>query len=320
MGLSQQIFASSFALLFPFAAVSADLPNSHDHALISRFKGAEIVGFRETDFSRASLPSGPGDKRVSASGRLTDIVYRAPKGKGAVEVVDNYRKALTAAGFKVAWECEPGTREGGCGGFRFAGEVADPVIATLHGDSTDMTNLLDATNNRVSYLLATHEQGATTTTVAVMVSQDDEMPAGVLLRVVDATDMTQGQVKVDADAMASALRKSGKIALYGLHFATDSATVTPDSKPTLSEMAKALKASPRQKVFIVGHTDNSGSLAHNEALSQGRAEAVVKALVKDYGVSADRLAAKGVASYAPVAANTSETGKAQNRRVEMVAQ
>src|SRR5262249_47822084 len=115
-------------------------------------------------------------------------------------------------------------------------------------------------------------------------------------------------------------RANGKIALYGLRFDTDSATITADSKATLSEMAKALKASQAQKVFIVGHTDNSGSLAHNEKLSQERAEAVMKALVKDYGVAADRLAAKGVASYSPVAANTSDAGKAQNRRVEMVAQ
>lgn len=320
MRLSQQVLAGSVALLLPVIGLGADLPGSHDHPLVSRFKGAEIVGFRETDFGRASLPSGPDDKRASASGRLTDIVYRAPKGKSGVEVMENYRKALTSAGFTLRWECEPGTREGGCGGFRFAGDLADPVIAALKGDSTVMTNLLDATNNQVRYLLATHEQGAGKATVAVMVSQEDEQPTGVLLRVVDATDMAQGQVKVDANAMAAALKNSGKIALYGLHFATDSASITPDSKPTLSEMAKALKVAPQQKVFIVGHTDNSGSPAHNETLSQERAAAVVKALVQDYGIPADRLAAKGVASYAPVAANTSEAGKAQNRRVEMVAQ
>jgi len=313
LAISLVLFASSFAH-------GTDIPQSHDHPLVSRFRGADIVGFHQADFGRANLPSGPSEKRIETSGRITDVVYRIPQGKSAVEVLENYRKALSTAGFKLSWECGPGTRDKGCGGFRFAGDLADPVIATLSGDSTTMTNLLDATNNNVSYVLASHTGGSGTATVAVLVSQDDEQPTGVLLRVVEATDMAQGQVKVDANAMTAALRTNGKIALYGLRFDTDSATITADSKATLSEMAKALKASPEQKVFIVGHTDNTGSLAHNEKLSQDRAEAVVNALVKDYGVAASRLAAKGVASYSPVAANTSDAGKAQNRRVEMVVQ
>jgi outer membrane protein OmpA-like peptidoglycan-associated protein len=56
------------------------------------------------------------------------------------------------------------------------------------------------------------------------------------------------------------------------------------------------------------------------ALSQQRAQAVVGALVKDYGVDAKRLAAKGVAGFAPVASNANEDGRGRNRRVEMVVQ
>lgn len=110
--------------------------------------------------------------------------------------------------------------------------------------------------------------------------------------------------------MTKALNDEGRIALYGLHFATDSATLTPDAKPTLDEMAKVLKTTPSQGVYIVGHTDNSCGMAR-----QTRADAVVKALTTTYGIiAADRLVAKDVAS------NRSEPGKAKNRRVEMVAQ
>ena len=70
----------------------------------------------------------------------------------------------------------------------------------------------------------------------------------------------------------------------------------------------------------VGHTDHTGELGHNLALSQKRAESVAKALTTRYGIAAQRVAAKGVASYAPVASNQDETGRARNRRVELVAQ
>jgi OmpA-OmpF porin, OOP family len=298
----------------------ADVAGAKDHPLVSRFKGSEAVGYAQSDFGKARLPSGPQGKHQDVSGPLTDIVYQAPAGKRATEVFENYRQALAAAGFNTTWQCGPGTRDDGCGGFRFAGDFADPVIATLKGDSSQMLKLMDAVNNNVSYLLATLVKNGQTSTVALMVSQDDDRPTGVLLRVVESTPMAQGQVTVDAAAMAKGLAAEGKIALYGLHFATDSATLTPDSKQTLDEMAKALKAAPALKVYIVGHTDNTGTLAHNEKLSQDRAAAVVKALTTTYGIAANRLAAKGLASYSPVAANTAEAGKAKNRRVEMVAQ
>ena len=70
----------------------------------------------------------------------------------------------------------------------------------------------------------------------------------------------------------------------------------------------------------MGHIDNVGTVAHNQTLSQQRAEAVVKALGSRHGIAANRMAAKGLASYAPVASNDSEAGRARNRRVELVAQ
>ena len=85
-------------------------------------------------------------------------------------------------------------------------------------------------------------------------------------------------------------------------------------------MAALLKDKPDLKVYIAGHTDNTGSLTHNQTLSQQRAEAVVKALASRHGVAAGRMAAKGLASYAPVASNGSEAGRSRNRRVELVAQ
>jgi OmpA-OmpF porin, OOP family len=83
-------------------------------------------------------------------------------------------------------------------------------------------------------------------------------------------------------------------------------------------MAKWLKGNPASQVYIVGHTDMQGSAESNMALSRARSAAVVEALVKQHAIPATRLGSEGVGPYAPVSNNTSEAGRAKNRRVEMV--
>jgi outer membrane protein OmpA-like peptidoglycan-associated protein len=83
-------------------------------------------------------------------------------------------------------------------------------------------------------------------------------------------------------------------------------------------MAKLLKINARLNVFIVGHTDNTGTFEHNMKLSRERAAAVVNALVGKYGVASARLSPMGVASLTPVSSNKTDEGKAKNRRVELV--
>lgn len=136
--------------------------------------------------------------------------------------------------------------------------------------------------------------------------------------VVEKQAMTQ-DVTANADSMASGLRESGKVALYGIYFDTDKATLKAGSEPTLVEIAKLLKADARLKLYVVGHTDNVGAFDHNLKLSQARAAAVVAALAQK-GVAAARLTPFGAGPTSPVASNAAEAGRAKNRRVELVAQ
>jgi OOP family OmpA-OmpF porin len=136
--------------------------------------------------------------------------------------------------------------------------------------------------------------------------------------IVESQAMRQ-DVTADAAAMAKDIAATGKTILTGLYFDTASAVIKPESEPALAEMVKLLKNRPTLKAYIVGHTDNTGTLEVNLKLSADRADAVVKALVAR-GIAATRLKAAGVASYCPIASNGSEPGKAQNRRVELVEQ
>lgn len=96
--------------------------------------------------------------------------------------------------------------------------------------------------------------------------------------------------------------------------------VKPESDATLKEIATLLQQDPSLKLFVVGHTDNVGSLASNMDFSKRRADAVTKVLTTKYGIAVARLSAQGDGPTAPVASNDSEDGRAKNRRVELVKQ
>lgn len=139
------------------------------------------------------------------------------------------------------------------------------------------------------------------------------------LTIVQKEGMAQ-DIVADAAAMGSDLRATGHIALYGIYFDTNKSEVKPDSKPALDEIAKLLKQDPGLKLKVVGHTDGTGIQDANMKLSQARGEAVVRALVGQYGIAAARLKGYGVGPLAPVASNDTDEGRAKNRRVELVKQ
>jgi len=123
---------------------------------------------------------------------------------------------------------------------------------------------------------------------------------------------------VDSSAIGRALASDGQIALYGLYFDTDKATLQASSAPQLQQMGAYLKANPSVQVYVVGHTDNQGALDHNMTLSDARAKTVATALTSTYAIAATRLVARGAGPLAPVATNKTEAGRAKNRRVVLV--
>ncbi len=134
-----------------------------------------------------------------------------------------------------------------------------------------------------------------------------------------STSFTVGG-ELSSKEMAATLASSGKLAIYGIHFATDSASIEPDSKRPLAEIGQLLIRDPGLRLAIVGHTDSTGEAAHNQELSQRRAESVKSYLVETFGIDAARLTTRGMGADQPVATNDTEAGRALNRRVELVRQ
>lgn len=100
-------------------------------------------------------------------------------------------------------------------------------------------------------------------------------------------------------------------------FATDSAQVNSGLRGDLLKVADSLQTYPNSTVQVVGHTDNTGSFAHNQDLSERRANSVADVLMNG-GVAFDRIQTFGRGEDQPIASNLTEEGKAQNRRVEIV--
>jgi len=121
---------------------------------------------------------------------------------------------------------------------------------------------------------------------------------------------------VTAAAMAVALEQTGHVALY-IHFDTAKTEIKPESLPAIAEIITMMREKPDMRLLVEGHTDSVGTPENNTLLSEGRARAVRDALIAG-GIAADRLAAAGRGQERPLADNAAESGRAKNRRVELV--
>ena len=117
--------------------------------------------------------------------------------------------------------------------------------------------------------------------------------------------------------LGNELESTGRARLDGVNFDFNSATIRPESKALLDQVATLLTTRQDWAITLEGHTDNIGTSAFNKTLSQQRADAV-KGYLASKGVPAERLRVTGFGYDKPVASNDGEAGRSQNRRVEIV--
>ena len=120
-----------------------------------------------------------------------------------------------------------------------------------------------------------------------------------------------------SSAVEKAIAETGKFVTNNILDETGKATLKPESMEEIQKVADYMKKNPSVRFEVQGHTDNQGSDAVNDPLSQQRAEAVVKAL-ESQGVDPFNLRPVGKGSHEPVADNSTDEGRAKNRRVEFI--
>jgi len=315
-------------LALPLAATAAanykGKPGTKDYPLISRYQGSALANSGVINFEHVDFNVAPGRKEA-VEGKVFNYYYVGPKDRSDLEVFRNYRQALESGGFKVLFSCEDAPK---CAALQLGEHAAkwtnDP--RSFEGGYSPITYLEQSGNYPPRYLAArlARPEGDVTVVLTTVPPSSTQIDAGVgaptFLQVIESKPMETGKVTVSADALDKGLSTEGRIALYGIYFDTGKAEIKPESTAQLDEMAKYLTANKASRVYIVGHTDNQGSLETNLTLSKQRAEAVTAALAGTYKIDAKRLQARGVASLSPVASNAGDAGRAKNRRVEMVEQ
>lgn len=300
-------------LMFALSARAADVAGSKDHPIVSRYAGSEILKYETKDFDSFTLPTGPVRDRRSGpassqalEGRITRIHYRAPDGRSALEVFRNYEQSLKGGGFTALYQCQ----NQACGNdFSYA---FDPP-SIMHFSGKDQKYLGARLSRPTGDVYV-----SVYTTAAYGVGGANKNRVFTLLDVVEVKPMQTGQVVVDAGAMAREIAATGRVALYGIYFDSGKAEVKPESQAALLEIAKLVKQDPDLHLLVVGHTDSTGTFDYNIDLSRRRAQSVVQALVGNHGIHSDRLKPWGVGYASPMASNSSDEGRAKNRRVELV--
>ena len=286
-------------------------PKTYEKLIIPIYSGSKIrddykIGFEE-------LPVIINDSTVrNVEGYIRRLFCSAPEGRSQLEVRRNYENAIKESGGSILF-INRNPQAIRIKGNRFKDiflkhrtnrnayeDMVFPNYVTEY-----LLGKLSTTDKDVYVIIAVGHAGSSKGTYYEIITVETEpMEIGM----VTAANIGEG------------LSTSGRIAIYDIFFDTGQSEVKPESADALKAIAEYLNANETQKVVIVGHTDNIGDFDMNITLSQERANAVMEKLISEYGVNREQLKPFGVGPVSPVASNSTEEGRAQNRRVEIVEQ
>lgn len=256
-----------------------------------------------------------------AEGALDQAAWRVSVPLSTLELLQTLRDQITAAGFKVIFECETQA----CGGFdfRYATDVLpEPdmhidlgdfryLAASKPGpDGPEYLNLLVSRSPQDRFVQLTRIGGtAAQLTASTKATLQSAKPQNFAL--------PQHPKPSENTELAPQLATGLPLVLEDLIFASGSAELAAGDYASLRNLADWLRAHPDQNLTLVGHTDASGALANNIALSKQRAASVRRALIEQFNIPAAQLASNGVGPLAPRDSNLTDAGRQKNRRVEV---
>ena len=289
-------------------------------ALDFDFPAAASQSFdRREAFSSYALPIGPFlngvVKTLALEGAVFQKVWTIPaQDLTTLQILAPVRDQLIAAGFVVLFECETAA----CGGFDFRFGVDIAAEPAMHVDLGDFR-----------YLAAKRSGPDGPDHVAVIVSRSSK------LGFVQITEIGKGQAAAEplvtaatkapeqptqnaSTPLGDGLAKQGSVALDDLIFASGASDLAPGEYASLEALAAYLRSNPSSKVALVGHTDASGGLAGNIALSRARAASVRVKMIANYAIPTEQIISEGAGYLSPRDSNLTDQGRTRNRRVEVM--
>jgi len=303
-----------------FSLLASVAPLSVAAQQILTFPEGSVQGFQATEsMTTLEIPIGPyaaGKMETTAAvGSITRQVWKTPNIKAeTLGLIAPLRNQLKEAGYTVLFECATKA----CGGFdfRFNTDVVDEP--EMHVDLGDFrylsaSKLVDGKEEIVDLLVSKSPDRGYIQFTRIGAALG-EQPV-----VVQSTKQASEAIELlIAPDLAELLDTNGAVVLEGLEFLKGSSKLSGNPSIALQELAALLEADSKKTVVLVGHTDASGSLEGNIALSRKRADSVMARLVDTYGVNPAQLSAEGVGYLSPRATNATDEGRDKNRRVEVV--
>jgi len=236
-------------------------------------------------------------------------------GMTTLALIAPLRDQVLAAGYEVVFECDARA----CGGFDFRFHTEVMPEPDMHVDLGDFRFLSAQSGDEAVSILVSRSAGAGYVQITrVSDAPEPVRPVETPVTLEDDATPRGGEAAQPASDIAAALDAVGSAVLDDLVFASGAASLADGDYPSLAAVAGWLQANPDGTIALVGHTDASGSLAANTALSERRAEAVAEVLINRFAVDPARVEAKGVGFLAPRATNQTEEGRQKNRRVEVI--
>jgi OOP family OmpA-OmpF porin len=272
--------------------------------------GARETVSRVTPMGSYDLPIGAwteatGVPVASLEGEVRRTAWRI-SGAGITtgQVLGPMREQLMADRHDIIFECSARS----CGGFDFRFGTDVLRAPNMYVDLSD-------------YRFLSAKSADATQALSLLVSRDADAIFVQLIEVGPpgrpAAAVSVATIPTDVGDVVAQLERAGHVILADLDFASGSASLGEDSVQSLDAVVAYLTANPARQITFVGHTDATGSLEANVALSRRRAEAAM-AYVTSRGVPSSQVAAEGVGFLSPRATNLTAAGREANRRVEAV--
>lgn len=272
------LVAGIFVASSGLARAQDDEDGCNDHPFFNRMTGFYLSKCEES-FNEVEVVTGV-DKTTLLAGTVTNYEYYIKDGAkmpSIFQILKNYENAILAKGGEKLY-------------FK-ARSAGDGVVGATY---------------------KMKHEGFTYWVTFTYFNGSETQCDGYFMSVVKVEEMQQ---EIEANAMFEKISGGEALALY-INFETGKAAIQETSMTVVGELHKMLQDNPALKIVIEGHTDNIGAAASNKTLSDQRAAAVKTALVKK-GIAADRIRTAGYGQEKPVADNSTEDGRAKNRRVEI---
>ncbi len=311
--ISTSIFAQDFNEI-------KEIKDAKDYPLVSRFQGSKLIFYKKTKWDTYKLPvykdntKEPNYKSpLVLEGQVERWQYVTTPDNNPAYVMKNFESAFKKSGYKILLEGKPG-------------DDFEEGVASFYGDyygSQEDLNLekfgfgFDAIGKHKAIIISKTNKNGKDIYIAEVISDFDNVTV-ITQDVIEVEEAETGMVT--AKSINEGIAANGHIAIYDIHFDSGKSEIKPESAEALKNIAEYLNAHSDKKYIIVGHTDNTGDFEANLKLSQERADAVKNELVSKYSVKSEQLKTYGDGQTAPVATNSTDEGKAKNRRVEIVEQ